>query len=57
MPARPPKQSDRPAYRLTPGKPSKKTSQSGYGHRASQHGATRATGTGAHAAKKKAPPV
>ena len=57
MPARPPKQSDRPAYRLTPGAPSKKTSQSGYGHRANRSGSTRAVGTGRYASKKKAPPV
>ena len=57
MPARPPKQSDRPAYRMTPGQPAKKTSQGGYGHRASTSGSTRPVGTGRYASKKKAPPV
>ena len=57
MPARPPKQSDRPAYRLTPGQPSKKTSQSGYGHRDNKSGSTRAVGTGPHASKRKARPI
>jgi hypothetical protein len=57
MPARPPKQSDRPAYRLTPGEPSKKTSQSGYGHGANRTGTTRAVGTNRHASKRRAKPV
>ena len=57
MPARPPKQSDRPAYRLTPGAPSKKTSQSGYGHPANPTGSTKPVGTNRHASKRRSKPV